>query len=159
MTAPETVLSSGMSPLIIRLRELRKEKGLTQEELARRAGLRRATISDIENGKTQRVGLTVLQGLADALKIAPASLIGEQAPHLGFGNPGKKRGGRPASKLEQFENIIDLLEHYSESLEELTNIARADPRRDDFTRILRVVRFRLSKVINSMEGKPTMRGK
>ena len=34
-----------------RLQQLRKEKGLSQEELAARVGVRRETIGNLENGK------------------------------------------------------------------------------------------------------------
>lgn len=49
-----------------RLKTLRKEKGLSQEELAERSGLNRPYISGIEQGK-RNVSLEVIEKLAGAL--------------------------------------------------------------------------------------------
>lgn len=50
----------------IRLRSLRKEKGLSQEELALKSGLNRPYISAIEKGK-RNVSLEVMEKLAGAM--------------------------------------------------------------------------------------------
>ena len=52
----------------IRLKTLRKEKGLSQEELALKSGLNRPYISAIEKGK-RNVSLEVMEKLAGALGI------------------------------------------------------------------------------------------
>jgi transcriptional regulator with XRE-family HTH domain len=52
----------------IRLKTLRKEKGLSQEELAEKSGLNRPYISGIEQGK-RNVSLEVIEKLAEALGI------------------------------------------------------------------------------------------
>lgn len=59
----------------LRLRELREARGLTQTELAARAGLRQGTISRIERRATDSIEFTVLEQLADALEVDPALLI------------------------------------------------------------------------------------
>jgi putative transcriptional regulator len=46
------LFSSGERDMRTRLKEFRAKYGLTQEDLARRAGVRRETILFIENGKT-----------------------------------------------------------------------------------------------------------
>ena len=46
-----------------------------QAELAKKAGLRRATISDIENGKTNGIDFDTLEKLADALEVETTDLI------------------------------------------------------------------------------------
>jgi transcriptional regulator with XRE-family HTH domain len=51
-----------------RLRTLRKEKGLSQEELAIKSGLNRPYISAIEKGK-RNVSLEVMGKLAGALRV------------------------------------------------------------------------------------------
>ncbi len=66
-----------MTPIVLRIREYRLKRGLTQEELADRASTRQATISDLETGRTQRVELDLLQRLADALRCKPKDLIGD----------------------------------------------------------------------------------
>ena len=50
-----------------RLREVREEVGLTQGELAERAGVSRGTISLIEGGRISCVKTDTLVKLADAL--------------------------------------------------------------------------------------------
>jgi transcriptional regulator with XRE-family HTH domain len=68
-----------MSPLRLRVRELRLARGWTQAELAARAKVRTATISEMENGRTKGVDFDSLERLAAALEVIPQSLI-EQAP-------------------------------------------------------------------------------
>lgn len=51
----------------IRLKEIREEKGMTQEELENKSGISRQTISAIENGRTNNVMSGTLTALADAL--------------------------------------------------------------------------------------------
>lgn len=58
----------------IRLRTLRKEKGLSQEELALKSGLNRPYISAIEKGK-RNVSLEVMEKLAGAMDIEIRELI------------------------------------------------------------------------------------
>ncbi|WP_194976998.1 helix-turn-helix domain-containing protein [Aquiflexum lacus] len=58
----------------IRLKTLRKEKGLSQEELAERSGLNRPYISGIEQGK-RNVSLEVMDKLAEALKVGIGELV------------------------------------------------------------------------------------
>lgn len=60
------------------LRRLRKAAGLSQEELAHRAGLDRTYISGVERGLRNPTVL-VLQDLAGVLKVKPAHLLAEDA--------------------------------------------------------------------------------
>ncbi len=57
-----------------RLRELRLQRGLSQEKLAELADMHRNYVGVIERGK-QNVGLLILVKLARALNIRPAKLI------------------------------------------------------------------------------------
>ncbi len=59
-----------------RLRDLRRERGISQEELADRAGLDRTYVSGIERGK-RNVGLVNIVRLARALSVSPISLLPE----------------------------------------------------------------------------------
>lgn len=68
-----------MSPLVLRIRELREALGLTQAELAERAGVRRATVNRIENAKVTAIDLEVLEKLASALRVEPGFIIVRQA--------------------------------------------------------------------------------
>lgn len=64
-----------MSPISIRIQELREARGWSQSELARRTGIRQASISAIENGQTSGIDFAVLEGLADALGVDAGFLI------------------------------------------------------------------------------------
>jgi transcriptional regulator with XRE-family HTH domain len=56
------------------LRRIRNEAGLSQEELAYRAGLHRTYISSIERGQ-RNVSLENIFAIAKALKVEPADLV------------------------------------------------------------------------------------
>lgn len=64
-----------MSPLVLRVRELREALGLTQAELAERAGVRRATVNRIENARVTAIDLEVLEKLATALRVEPGFIV------------------------------------------------------------------------------------
>ncbi len=64
-----------MTPLSLRIKEIRKAKGWTQAELARKAGIRRATVNRIENARVKAIDLDVLEKLARALHVDPGYLI------------------------------------------------------------------------------------
>jgi transcriptional regulator with XRE-family HTH domain len=73
-----------MTPITLRVAELRKAKGLSQNQLAKLAGVRQATLSAIESGSTRRVDFDVMESIADALGVDPALLI--------IRTEGKRRG-------------------------------------------------------------------
>lgn len=73
-------------PLRFRVKEWRETKGWTQQELADRAELRRATVSDIEGHRTQAISLDTLDKLARALDVEPGYLI------IRVNEPKKRRG-------------------------------------------------------------------
>ncbi len=58
-----------------RLRELRVAKGLTQEELADRAGLHRVHVTQLEGGRYQSPRLDTLGRLAKALGVSLGRLL------------------------------------------------------------------------------------
>jgi transcriptional regulator with XRE-family HTH domain len=67
-------------PIYLRLRELRHALGLTQAELATRAGVRRATLSRLENSRVSAVDLVVLEKLAVTLGVEPGFLLSRTPP-------------------------------------------------------------------------------
>ena len=64
-------------PVLSRLRELRFLAGLSQADLAERAGVARTTIIRLEVGDPNVLPST-LRKLARALKVKPAELLGNQ---------------------------------------------------------------------------------
>lgn len=67
----------GMDVVILfgkNVRRLRDKAGLSQEELAFRAGMRRTYLSDLERG-TRNPTVRALGRLAVALNVAPARLL------------------------------------------------------------------------------------
>lgn len=60
-----------------RIRELRKEKGMTQQDLAQKIGVKRAVISKYESGSIEP-SLTQLQKIADALGVSLGNLLLEE---------------------------------------------------------------------------------
>ena len=64
-----------MTPINIRIRELREVKGWSQAELGRRSGVGQSTISRIEAKETQGIDFAVLEKLAAALGCDPGYLI------------------------------------------------------------------------------------
>ena len=58
-----------------RLREFREKAKLTQQELANRAGISRATIIDIENNSKADKHVSTLIELADALNCYPCNIF------------------------------------------------------------------------------------
>jgi len=100
---------------------IRKEKGLSQKELADRMGIGQTRLSRIENGKVEP-GLLTLDSLARGLDISPVELIIDPT--------GKDKGlietlgqVRSVSEADQ-KLILLLLENFLEKnrLEKLHNI-------------------------------------
>ena len=63
-----------------RLRELRQARGISQEELAFRAGLHRTYVSSAESGQ-RNVSLVNIEKLSEALEIEIADLFRETVEH------------------------------------------------------------------------------
>lgn len=52
-----------------KIKELRENKKMTQEELAEKSGVSRATISGLENGVNRATSTKTLQNIARALEV------------------------------------------------------------------------------------------
>jgi len=60
--------------------EERRKQGLSQSELAERAGVSRNYVSLIERGEATNVSVGVIDKLATVLKVTPAVLLGQGQP-------------------------------------------------------------------------------
>ena len=69
------VLRATVSPIYLRVAELRRAKGWTQKELADRAGISRQTVIRVESDANRRLDYDVLESLAEAFGVDPAFLI------------------------------------------------------------------------------------
>ena len=65
-----------------KLRELRKERGLTLEKLADLAGLSKSYLWELENRESQRPSAEKLTALADALGVAATYFLEEDVTNL-----------------------------------------------------------------------------
>jgi transcriptional regulator with XRE-family HTH domain len=87
-----------MCALFVRVKELRVALGLTQAELADRAGVRRATVSRIENAQVSGIDFSTLERLADVLGVEPGLLIGRLPPGGVRPVPDRPSRGRPGRR-------------------------------------------------------------
>lgn len=59
------------------IKKARLEKGLTQEELAEKVGVKKSAVAKWENGRVSEIKRSNLKNLADALGLAPTQLLGD----------------------------------------------------------------------------------
>ena len=59
-----------------RIKQCRKEKGMSADELGKRLGKDRSTIYRYEKGDIENLPLDILEPIADALRTTPAYLMG-----------------------------------------------------------------------------------
>ena len=69
------MITAPVTPVVLALKELREKAGLTQIDLADAVGVRQATISDLETGKSRRIDFDLLEKLARELGVDPKDLI------------------------------------------------------------------------------------
>lgn len=58
------------------IKNLRIEKGLTQEELGNLLGLKKAAINKYENGRVENIKRSIIQKMAEIFDVSPAYLMG-----------------------------------------------------------------------------------
>lgn len=58
-----------------KVKALRMRKGMTQEELSKKAGISRQTLNYIETGKTVNITVATLMKLAEALECKADDLV------------------------------------------------------------------------------------
>ena len=62
------------------IRELREKLGWSQNELARRSGVKQGVLSDIESGKTRHPRIDTMISISKALGVPVEALVGEDGP-------------------------------------------------------------------------------
>ena len=105
-----------------RIRAIRKGQGLTLDEVARRAGLYKSNISDIENEKRFKPNLKTLEKLAAALGCEVGDFFGPRVVSESATTQGLQ-------ELMQDERSMTLLKITNEELEWLKSIRFRPSRR------------------------------
>lgn len=59
------------------IKEARLAKGMTQEELAEKVGVKKSAVAKWENGRVSEIRRSNLKMLADALGLPPTKLLGD----------------------------------------------------------------------------------
>lgn len=59
------------------IKKARTERGMTQEELAEKVGVKKSAVAKWENGRVSEIKRTNLKNLADALGLDPNQLLGD----------------------------------------------------------------------------------
>lgn len=90
-----------------RVREIRKELGLTQKDLAERLGLTFSALSDIERGKNG-LSFDVVKGLIMSVGVNPYYLLNGDLPI--FSSPDQASSPDSAPRLVELEQSLRKLE-------------------------------------------------
>ena len=83
------MLTDEWQPLGELIRHAREAKGMNQDELGRRVGTSRSTISLLEKGQVVYPRLPMLQAIATALNIPVTALLAEAGVSLSESAPGQ----------------------------------------------------------------------
>lgn len=86
-----------------KIKEARKTKGLTQEELGKIIGVQKSAIAKYESGRVVNIKRSTLQKLADALDLRGSDLIIESSP---------KASASMIAKVLQDADVLDMIEGY-----------------------------------------------
>ncbi len=84
-----------------RIRLAREAAGFNQGELARRIGIKQASLSDLENGQSKAPSAKVLLDMADILKVSPRWIIEGEDGEVMVASP------QEHSLLDLFRDLSD----------------------------------------------------
>ena len=74
-TSTKVDTKGGETVIKNRLKELRTSRGLSQEELSKKSGISRTTLSKIENNEEIAVNTKTIAKLADAFGVKPSDIF------------------------------------------------------------------------------------
>lgn len=85
------------------IKKARAEKGMTQEELAEKVGVKKSAVAKWENGRVSEIKRTNLKNLADVLGLDPNELLGDEDSKKPVNEDGLTEGQR---KLIAFAKTV-----------------------------------------------------
>lgn len=103
--------------LAVRLLVSRRDLRMNQDEVADRAGISRAYVSDLERGKVDNPTLDVITALAQVLQVRPEYLLGWSDDALGEDRPQNVAEGRLVWEVNgpaEYRRIQELLDLYNQ---------------------------------------------
>mgnify|MGYP002773789740 CR=1 FL=1 len=107
------------------IKQSRLNRGLTQEELGELVGVKKSAVAKWENGRVSEIGRSNLQGLAKALGLDPADLIGEDGVEVRKRiKKDPKAAAAKAAELLSDQDFIDLYTLYKSLPQEKKNQIR-----------------------------------
>ena len=92
------------------IKSSRLEKGMTQEELAEKVGVKKSAVAKWENGRVSEIKRSNLKNLADALGLDPNQLLGDNDSSRFVEEKPVKNDGL----TENHRKLIDFAEQLSE---------------------------------------------
>ena len=107
--------------LAVRLLLSRRDLRMNQDEIAERAGVSRAYVSDLERGKVDNPTLDVINSLARVLQVRPEYLLGWSDDVLGEDRPANIAEGRLVYQVRgptEYRLAQELLEAFNELMPE-----------------------------------------
>ena len=87
-----------------KIKTLRLQKGLSQEELGKIVGLQKAAINKYETGRVVNIKKSMLQKLAAALDVLPADLLDDTEEDLQHDSP---LDDLDMEIMEEYKNLPD----------------------------------------------------
>ena len=103
--------------LAVRLLISRRDLKFNQEDVADRAGVSGAYVSDLERGKVDNPTLDVVTSLARVLQVRPEYLLGWSDDAAGEDRPGNVAEGRVVYEVNgpaEYRRVQELLELFNE---------------------------------------------
>lgn len=73
-------MSDDLSNLGLRLRHARRERRMSQIDLAKAAGIKQPSVSELESGETKEISGPTLISISGALKVRPEWLVNGKGP-------------------------------------------------------------------------------
>lgn len=96
-----------------RIKELRKAKGYTQEELANILGLKDSAIAKYENGRVENIKRSIIAKMADVLECSPTYLMGfdnDSTSAVQINVLGRVAAGIPINAVEEIIDTEEITE-------------------------------------------------